>query len=128
LTALTAGKGGVMKKGLIACFIAGLFLTALAASAVKAGYVGPGALRVSVAEAKKLKNNKPVILSGKIEKFLGDEKYLFSDNTGTIQLDIDDEIWKGLSVDQNDTVEISGEIDKEFTGIEIEVDAINKKN
>ncbi|MDR2191298.1 MAG: NirD/YgiW/YdeI family stress tolerance protein [Endomicrobium sp.] len=117
-----------MKKGLIACFIAGLFLTALAASAVKAGYVGPGALRVSVAEAKKLKNNKPVILSGKIEKFLGDEKYLFSDNTGTIQLDIDDEIWKGLSVDQNDTVEISGEIDKEFTGIEIEVDAINKKN
>ena len=66
-------------------------------------------------------------LEGKIEKQLGHEKYQFSDGTGTIVLDIDDKRWRGLTVGPEDTVVITGELDKDFTSLEIEVKKIVKK-
>jgi uncharacterized protein (TIGR00156 family) len=90
------------------------------------GYKGPGAVAITVAEAKSLRDNSPVILQGKIDRFLGDEKYIFSDASGIITIELDNKIWRGLSVDQNDTVEITGEIDRDFTGIEVEVKTIRK--
>jgi uncharacterized protein (TIGR00156 family) len=65
-------------------------------------------------------------LRGKIERFLGDERYVFSDGSGTITVEIDNRLWAGLSVSQTDTVEISGEIDRDFRGIEVEVSSIRK--
>jgi uncharacterized protein (TIGR00156 family) len=62
-----------------------------------------------VEAAKDLRNDYPVILRGKIERFLGDEKYLFTDETGSVIVEIDDRLWRGFSADQNDTVEITGE-------------------
>jgi uncharacterized protein (TIGR00156 family) len=90
------------------------------------GYTGPGLDPITVVEAKNLRDDTPVVLRGKIERFLGDEKYLFSDTSGTITVEIDNRLWTGLSVSQNDTVEISGEVDKDFRGIEIEVSDIKK--
>jgi uncharacterized protein (TIGR00156 family) len=90
------------------------------------GYTGPGLEPITVVEAKNLRDDSPVVLRGKIERFLGDEKYLFSDDSGTITVEIDDRLWNGLSVDQNDTVEIGGKVDKDFRGIEIEVNSIKK--
>jgi uncharacterized protein (TIGR00156 family) len=90
------------------------------------GYTGPGLEAVTVVEAKNLRDNTPVVLRGKIERFLGDERYLFSDDSGTITIEIDDRLWAGLSVDQNDLVEINGEVDKDFRSIEIEVKGIKK--
>jgi uncharacterized protein (TIGR00156 family) len=52
-----------------------------------------------------------VILQGKIERRLDDDKYLFSDDTGSITVEINFWVWNGLSVDANDTVEITGEVD-----------------
>ncbi|MDR2193180.1 MAG: NirD/YgiW/YdeI family stress tolerance protein [Treponema sp.] len=83
------------------------------------GYKGPGADVVTVAEAKTLRDDYPVIVRGKIERYLGDEKYVFADDTGTIIIEIDDRLWRGISVDQNDTVEILGEVDRGFTRVEI---------
>jgi uncharacterized protein (TIGR00156 family) len=90
------------------------------------GYRGPGADVVTVEAAKGLRNDYPVILRGKIERFLGDEKYLFTDETGSIIVEIDNRLWRGFSADQNDTVEITGEVDKGYTKIEIEVGSIKK--
>jgi len=74
-----------------------------------------------------LPNDAPVLLQGKILKSLGNEKYLFSDNSETITIEIDDKLWGELSVGENDTVEISGEVDKErFSKVEIEVNGIKK--
>jgi uncharacterized protein (TIGR00156 family) len=113
-----------MKKYLVWCSVlltlAGFTLTA------QEGYTGPGLELVSVEGAKKLKDDSPVILRGKIERFLGDEKYLFADESGNITIEIDDRLWKGLSVNQNDVVEITGEIDKDFITVEIEVRSIKK--
>lgn len=91
------------------------------------GYTGPAAPVVTVAEAQKLGDDTPVVMTGKIEKNLGGEKYLFTDKTGSITIEIDNEDWKGISVNEKDTVEIRGEIDKDFTNREVDVDTIIKK-
>jgi uncharacterized protein (TIGR00156 family) len=88
--------------------------------------MGPGADVVTVETAKGLRDEYPVVLRGKIERFLGDEKYLFTDETGSIIVEIDNRLWRGISVDQNDTVEITGEVDRDFTRTEIEADSIKK--
>lgn len=68
---------------------------------------------VTVADAKKLREDSKVIIQGNIVGSLGNERYLFKDNTGEITVEIDYEVWNGLSVDENDRVEIYGEIDIE---------------
>jgi uncharacterized protein (TIGR00156 family) len=76
---------------------------------------------IIVEAAKNLRDNSPVILRGKIESSLGRERYVFSDASGSITIKIDKLLWTGLSVGQNDTVEIVGEIDKERTRVEVDV-------
>jgi uncharacterized protein (TIGR00156 family) len=89
-------------------------------------YKGPGADVITVEATKNLRDDYPVTVRGKIERFLGDEKYLFVDNTGNIVVEIDNKLWRGISVDQNDTVEISGEVDREFMQVEIDASSIKK--
>ncbi|MBE6448360.1 MAG: NirD/YgiW/YdeI family stress tolerance protein [Alphaproteobacteria bacterium] len=91
------------------------------------GYTGPSIAANTVAEALKLKDDTPVILNGKIEKSLGGEKYIFTDATGSVTVEIDNEDWRGLSVNEKDVVEIRGEVDKEFLETQIDVDSISKK-
>lgn len=91
------------------------------------GFTGPSQAAVSVAEAKKLSDDAPVVLNGRIEKSLGGEKYLFTDNTGSVTVEIDNEDWNGVSVSEKDTVELRGEVDKDFTSFEIDVDSVIKK-
>ena len=114
-----------MKQIFFVCSIVVLtFVGSLACT--QEGFRGPGPDIVTVDAAKGLKDDYPVILRGKIERFLGDEKYLFTDETGSIVVEIDNRLWHGLSVDQNDTVEIIGEVDRGFTRTEIEASSIKK--
>ena len=89
------------------------------------GLTGPSAVAAtSVKQALELKDDTYVTLRGNITEHLGGDKYMFSDGTGSIKVEIDDEDWHGLSVGPKDTVEIYGEVDKGWTKIEIDVDAI----
>jgi uncharacterized protein (TIGR00156 family) len=115
-----------MKTKHFICLVGLLALVGLNAPAQQGGYKGPGAVAITVAEAKNLRDDTPVILQGKIERFLGNEKYLFSDDTGNMVIEIDNKVWGDLSVDENEVVEISGEIDREFRGNEVEVSSIRK--
>ena len=91
------------------------------------GFQGPGLAPSSVAEALKLNDDTPVVLVGQIEKSLGDEKYLFKDASGTITIEIDDEDWRGVNVTPEDTIEISGEVDKDLFDIKVDVDTVKLK-
>ncbi len=104
-----------------------LSANAFAQNNMGGGYTGPSVAAVSVAEALKLSDDAPVVMVGKIEKGLGGEKYLFNDGTATVTIEIDDDDWRGLQVGENDTVEIRGEVDKDFMNFEIDVDSITKK-
>lgn len=65
-------------------------------------------------------------LTGFITKAIGNERYLFTDNTGSINIEIDHDDWGGLVVDPKTKVVIYGEIDNEFLGNDIEVHMIRK--
>ena len=114
-----------MKRIFFNCLIVILMFVGSLANAQE-GFRGPGPDIVTVDEAKGLRDDYPVVLRGKIERFLGDEKYLFTDETGSIIVEIENRLWRGLSVDQNDTVEITGEIDRGFTRTEVEASSITK--
>lgn len=84
--------------------------------------------KFTVAQAKKAKDDTRVVLQGKIIREVEHEKYEFADDTGVILIDIDDKIWRGLSVTTDDLIEIEGYIDDDdvFEPIEVEVKRINK--
>ena len=96
-------------------------------SYAQGGYTGPTISKITVKEALELRDDSPVVLEGKITQGLGDEKYQFSDGTANIIIEIDNEDWRGLSVNENDVVEIRGEVDKEFMKTKIDVNSIIKK-
>lgn len=91
------------------------------------GFTGPSVTRMTVAEALKLSDDTPVVLEGKIEKNLGGEKYLFTDTTGSVTVEIDNEDWRGITVNEQDNIEIRGGVDKDLMNFEIDVDAVAKK-
>lgn len=92
------------------------------------GYTGPSAVKsATVAEALSFSDDTPVVLTGKIEKSLGDEKYMFADNSGKVVVEIDNEDWRGQNVGADDVVEIKGDVDKEFLETTIDVESITKK-
>lgn len=99
-----------------------------AAQAPRGGFQGPGLSVMTVAEALKAADDTPVKLEGKIEKSLGDEKYLFKDNTGSITVEIDDDDWRGVTVTPNDTIVVEGEVDTNvFKDAEIDVNKVTVK-
>ena len=100
--------------------------TTFGLQAQQSGYRGPSAGVVSVAEALSLRDDTPVILRGYILRYLGNERYVFSDSTGSITVEIERRVWGNLSIDENDLVEISGEIDRGRNRIEVEVVSIRR--
>ena len=107
------------------CLLAVIF-SATSLYAQQGGFRGPSANVITVAEAKTLRDDTPVILRGRIVRSLGNEKYIFSDETGSITVEIERKTWGSLSINENEIVEISGEIDRDSRGVEIEVETIRK--
>ena len=81
----------------------------------------------SVKQALTLKDDSAVMLKGQVVKSLGDEKYQFRDATGTITVDIDDELWQGRPISPTTTVTLIGEVDIDrlpTKRVEIDVDSV----
>ena len=98
-------------------------------STQQGGFVDNGASVSSatpVKDALKLRDDSYVTVRGNIVKRLTDDKYLFRDATGEIVVEIDGKDWGGVTVGPNDTVELSGEIDRDFNKIEIDVGLVKK--
>lgn len=91
------------------------------------GFKGPGLQTSTVKQAMSFSDDTPVVLIGKIERSLGDEKYLFTDKTGSVTVEIDNDDWRGVTVTPNDTIVIEGEVDKDFFKTEIDVDIVTLK-
>ena len=119
-----------MKKTLTLGAIALLFALPSNVSAQQpsaSGYTGPSAVKtVTIAEALKLSDDTPVELVGRIEKSLGDEKYNFVDETGSVVVEIDNEDFRGVIVNEKDVVKLKGEVDKDLMRTEIDVNSVEK--
>lgn len=78
---------------------------------------------MTVAEAKTMRDDAHVMLKGKITGYAGDDdKYWFSDSTGKIRIDVDDDEDERNLVGKN--VHIVGDIDKDDGRTEIDVDHV----
>ena len=98
---------------------------AVADEPASGGFRGPDNLQlVTAAEASKLGDDTAVKLQGYIVRELGDEKYEFKDDKGTLVVEIDGEDWRGVEATPETRVELRGEIDKEWNRTEVDVDSV----
>ncbi|VXC95944.1 conserved exported hypothetical protein [Pseudomonas sp. 8Z] len=107
-----------------------MFLPLLSTAAFASNYTGPGATPqvTSVAAALQSADDTHVVLEGQIVKRLQDELYEFKDSSGTIRVEIDDEDWPAQQVSETAKVRLTGEVDKDFNGHEIDVDRVELIN
>lgn len=91
------------------------------------GYTGPDVGVMKVVDVISMWDDSPVYMEGNIVMALGDENYQFTDGSGIITVDIDDDDWMGLTVGPNDKVGIWGELDKDWKSVKVDVDRIIKK-
>ena len=114
----------VFTKALIATSLMGAATLSMA-NAVNQNAIAPKT--TTVKHALTLKDDTKVQLKGYIVKSVGDEKYQFRDQSGTITVDIDDELWNGKPISAKTPVTILGEVDidyKPMKRVEIDVDAV----
>lgn len=81
---------------------------------------------VSVKQAEEMKDDSWITVRGQLEKQTGDEDYLFRDQTGTMNVEIDHKRWNGQTITPKDRVELVGELDKDFNSIELDVKQVRK--
>ena len=82
------------------------------------GFKGPtvGVEITSVKQALEGNDDAPVLLTGTIvgRKAGSDDKYIFRDATGELTVDIDKEVFAGRTVTPENTVKLSGKVDKDM--------------
>ena len=80
---------------------------------------------ISVKEALKLNDDAKVVLEGKIKSQIKSDKYEFVDKNGdTIVVEIDNNKWGNVTVNEDTLLRIRGEADKDLTKTKIDVDSV----
>lgn len=113
-----------MKHVLIGTGLVLVASTTLAADPA-GGFKGPDELQLTTAASAAGKpDDTPVKLQGYIVKSLGDERYEFRDETGTLVVEIDHDDWRGVEATPETRIELRGEIDKEWNKVEVDADSV----
>lgn len=94
---------------------------------VQQGFVDESLAVKTVSDALNAKDDTPVILVGTIVKQTDKNEFLFKDSTGEVQIEVKKRAWQDQTITPQDTIEIRGKVDKEWSGVEIEVRQITKK-
>lgn len=116
-----------MKKLLAIGLLAILGLTACSQPTSQNQVFGSNTQTVmSVAQVKTLADDSLVQLEGNIVRQVKGEDYIFADQSGEIQVEIDHHIWNGLNVTPKDKVRLSGKLDKEMFNSSVDVKQIEK--
>lgn len=88
-------------------------------------FVGDANSIQTVIDLKEMKNNAWFTLEGHIVKQVREEKYLFRDQSGEVEVEIDKDKWKGRKVDPETKIRISGKVEKGWlSSMEVEVKRI----
>jgi len=75
-----------------------------------------------ITDIQEMDDGEMIILQGYIVDRLDDDEFLFRDDTGEIEVEIDDDIWQGQPVDPETEVRIYGEIDIDSRTSSIDVE------
>lgn len=114
-----------MKKTITAAAIALTAFTGTAFADQHGGFKGPDRTeQVTVAQALELGDDSQVRLTGQITESLGDEKYRFQDDSGTMTVEIDNAEWRGIEATPDTRLTLWGELDKDWNETELDVERI----
>ena len=114
----------ISKKLLTGLLAAACSVGMLATTTASAQYVGPTRVTAKTSIRSVLKNpvdDELVILKGRLTKQLSHDKYEFTDKTGTITVEIDQDVFAGRQIGPDTVIEIAGKVDKD-TGKPVEID------
>jgi len=91
------------------------------------GFTGPTQI-TTVAQAQTSYDKTPVIVRGNIVLALGGDNYMFRDASGEIVLKIGPREWMyfGATIAPSDTIEISGEVHRDYWQVHIHARYIRK--
>jgi len=78
----------------------------------------------TVDSAMGMRDDADVILEGHIIKVIRPEHFLFRDGTGEIEVEIDDEDSRGVTLTPAAKIRIIGEVDRELNSVTIDVDHV----
>ncbi|GJL52686.1 NirD/YgiW/YdeI family stress tolerance protein [Candidatus Nitrospira salsa] len=92
---------------------------------VSAQFQGAGSADIrTVSAVQEAIDDSWISLTGTILRQVSAERYLFQDSTGTMVVEIDHDKWRNVSVNPETIVRISGEIDKDWSTTEMEVETV----
>lgn len=117
----------------ISATLCALLISCALATGAHAMFDGPDKTKNPVTttkEASSAKEDTFVLIEGNILEQVGDELYMFEDSSGTIYVEIDDEIWPyDLIITPEILVEIQGSVDKDSkkSDATIEADRVSVK-
>lgn len=97
-----------------------------AAQSKVGGFQAGNASTVTVKQAEEMKDDSWITVRGHLDKQIGGEDYLFRDSSGTMKVEIDHKHWNGQTITPQDQVELTGELDKDFNAIELDVKQLRK--
>ena len=79
-----------------------------------------------VSALRSVPDDSYVTLEGNIERQVRHEHYIFRDASGRIEVEIDNDVWRGLNVTPRDKVRLEAEIDQDWHGTEVDVKAVTR--
>lgn len=82
----------------------------------------------NISDQKNWKDDQIITVQGKITQTMHDDKYQFTDATGSITIEIDDEHHALINQNRDAKLKITGEVDLSNQSIEIDVDHIEVLN
>ena len=111
-----------MKKITLASLI--LILSANAT----AGFVGPNSSEHSspVAQVQTMHDDAWVTMQGHLVEQIGHERYLFSDGAHSVEVEIDNENFRGQQISPDQTVVLKGEVERHGNKVHVDVDHIER--
>ena len=107
----------ISKKLAVSLFTASLSIGIMGVSSTaNAQYIGPTRVAPTTVNTvlKSPVDNQHVLISGKITSQISKDKYVFTDKTGSITVEIDDKVFAGRQVGPDTQVEIWGKVDKDM--------------
>jgi len=94
---------------------------------IEDGYRGTEDARIMTVEfAKTLHDGATISLRGNLIEHIGDDRYLFRDKSGSIQMVIPAVVFDGREVKPDQMLSINGSLDKKMTPPIVRVDLLQK--
>lgn len=103
---------------------------ALLTTASYAAFDGPAKQHpmITVAQVEEQNDDALVVLEGFLVKELKPEHYLFKDDSGEVQVEIDAPVFNQQTVTPTDKIQILAEVDKDWNHVSLEVEKLTLLN